>query len=356
MLGEELCKDPALSRGSRGTTTTFANISGGPGPNTDRDPEEALGARVGALGRNRQTSSSTPPRGGPPRSAEVGPGAPRGVAGLGGPWRRPWPRWWSTRGSRPATTAATATPRRARCPAVSVPTDGAGVAAWRPIPAPPAAPRASPRPGSAQARRPNSRVPLPLVSSQTVSLRAPLSSSPSPKMAVQVGEGTEIADGCPRSRWRGRRQRAGFLGNLACGRPSSFARASGTPERRAALWGGGGGAGPSGVALEGPGPWLPGQLFRPASWSISRARTPTAAAIARMSRAVAPMVSGPAGGGGRRGLGFPRPAGRPAASGVGGLGALGPQGRAVAGAPGQILSRGGCCGTLLAGEGRSCHN
>lgn len=37
------------------------------------------------------------------------------------PRRRPWPRWWSTRGSGPATTAATATPRRARRPAVSVP-------------------------------------------------------------------------------------------------------------------------------------------------------------------------------------------------------------------------------------------
>lgn len=71
------------------------------------------------------------------------------------------------------------------------------------------------------------------------------------------------------------------------------------PGRRGALWGGGGGvgvgfgwAGPR-LAFEGLGPWRPGPRFRPASWNISRARTSTAAATARTSRAVAPMVSGP---------------------------------------------------------------
>uniref|UniRef100_A0A8C0TVP3 Arginyl-tRNA--protein transferase 1 n=1 Tax=Canis lupus familiaris TaxID=9615 RepID=A0A8C0TVP3_CANLF len=85
----------------------------------------------------------------------------------------------------------------------------------------------------------------------------------------------------------------GLAANPARGRPSGFARASGTPGRRGALWGGGGGGGGAGsgrVAFGGPRPWLPGPPCRPASWSISRARTPTAAAIARTSRAVAPMV------------------------------------------------------------------
>lgn len=59
------------------------------------------------------------------------------------------------------------------------------------------------------------------------------------------------------------------------------------------MWGGGG-AKLGCVAFRGPGPWLPGPLFRPASWSISRARTFTAVAIARTSREVAPMVSWPA--------------------------------------------------------------
>lgn len=67
------------------------------------------------------------------------------------------------------------------------------------------------------------------------------------------------------------------------------------PGRRGALWGGGvgGGVGLGRASFEGPGPWRPGLRFRPASWNISRARTSIAAATARTSRAVAPMVSGP---------------------------------------------------------------
>lgn len=137
-----------------------------------------------------------------------------------------------------------------------------------------------------------------------------LGASPSPNMVVPLGEGAEIAEGCPRSRWRGRRRRRGLAARPGWRAPSGFARASGRP----------GGAGHCGVAaaaaavvvsgwaasLLGPGPWLSGPLSHLASWSISRARTSTAAATARTSRAVAPMVSGPgrAGGrGGRRGLG-----------------------------------------------------
>lgn len=125
-----------------------------------------------------------------------------------------------------------------------------------------------------------------------------LLASSSPKMAVLLGEGAEIAEGCcPRLRWRGRRQRRG-----ARARAGLWA-----PGRRGALWGGGG-FGLGCVAFGGSGPWLPGLRFRPASWNISRARISTAAAIARTSRAVAPMVSGP---GWRAGKGA-------AASGLGG--------------------------------------
>lgn len=60
---------------------------------------------------------SAPPRA--PRFAEVA--RRREAWPARPPRRRPWPRWWSIRGSGPATTAATATPRRARRPAVSVP-------------------------------------------------------------------------------------------------------------------------------------------------------------------------------------------------------------------------------------------
>ena len=63
-------------------------------------------------------------------------GRPRGAERRGRPaWtgRQPWLRWWSTRDSRPVTTAATATPRARRL-AVSGPVDGAGAAALRPNP------------------------------------------------------------------------------------------------------------------------------------------------------------------------------------------------------------------------------
>lgn len=123
------------------------------------------------------------------------------------------------------------------------------------------------------------------------------------------------------------------------------------------MWGGGGGGGGAGsgrVAFGGPRPWLPGPPCRPASWSISRARTPTAAAIARTSRAVAPMVSGPAGGGGRRGLGGHR-------SRRGGRGAA-PRAaprcpslpRAAAGAPRRGPPRGGGAARGSLASGRGC--
>lgn len=71
-------------------------------------PEEARAAARDAPA----AALAAPPRA--PRCAESP--APGGVAGAPSR-RRPWPRWWNTRGSRPATTAATATPRRARRPA-----------------------------------------------------------------------------------------------------------------------------------------------------------------------------------------------------------------------------------------------
>lgn len=134
-------------------------------------------------------------------------------------------------------------------------------------------------------------------------LRLPI--SPSPKMAGLLGEGTELAEGCPGPRWRGQRQRGGAAaspGQRVLGR---LRERLGGGVGRGALWGGGGGLRLGRVVFGGSRPWLPGSLFRPASWSISRARTFTAVAIARTSREVAPMVSRPAG---RRGR-APRPGG-----------------------------------------------
>ena len=62
--------------------------------------------------------------------------------------------------------------------------------------------------GSTQALLPSSRFPSPRVSSQTAAFHI-LSVSPLPKMAVSFGERAEIAEGCPRSRWRRRLQRRG---------------------------------------------------------------------------------------------------------------------------------------------------
>lgn len=157
--------------------------SGLPSTLTDREvvgPSTALGP----WSAPRRASLSTPPGRGPARSAEVGPGASRGVAGPRGPRRRPWPRWSSTRDSGPATTAATATQRKAKCPTVSVPIAGASASASRPASVPPAAPRASPLPGSPQARCLHSRFPFRLVSSfHALSVRLSLSGDggPSPR-------------------------------------------------------------------------------------------------------------------------------------------------------------------------------
>lgn len=140
-------------------------------------------------------------------------------------------------------------------------------------------------------------------------LRLPV--SPSPKMAVLPREGTEIAEGCPGPRWRGQRQRGGAAASPGRRVLVRLRERLGRCVRRGALWGGGGGLRLRCVAFGGSRPWLPGSLIRPASWSISRARTFIAVAIARTSREVAPMVSRPAGGGGRRGLGGSATGGRP---------------------------------------------
>lgn len=119
-----VCKGLTLSRGPGDTTTADAN---GPGL------EEALGAR-GPHARTHLAGPRSPllPAAGP-RAPPPSTRTPRGVAGPRGPWRLPWPPWWSTRGSRPAPAAATATWRRARRPAVSVAVDAAGAVASRAV-------------------------------------------------------------------------------------------------------------------------------------------------------------------------------------------------------------------------------
>lgn len=138
-------------------TLTSRDVSGS---NTDRARGGARGAGLGHWAAPRRASLPTPPRRGPPRSVEVGPWAPRGVAGPREPLRRPWPRWSSTRDSRPATTVATATQKRARCPAVSVLIDGGSMAA---------SPRVSLSRGSLQVWLPDPGFPFTLVAFQTLS-------------------------------------------------------------------------------------------------------------------------------------------------------------------------------------------
>lgn len=238
------------------------------------------------------------PQSSPRRAPALSPARPPAAERRGRParpWRRPWLRWWSTRASRPATTAATANPRRARCPAVSVPVHGARCGR---LASPPRTARrapATPRRGARKLGSPYSRFPFPLASSRTDSFHS--ASHPHRRWSSLSQEGTEIAESCPGPRWRGRRQRRG-----AAARPGPPAPVRLRVRLRAARCIVGWRRRQRQAGLRrviGPGPWLPGPLCRPASWSISRARTFTAVAIARTSREVAPMVSWPAGRRGR---------------------------------------------------------
>lgn len=104
------------------------------------------------------------PQASPRRAPALSPARPPAAERRGRPARprrRPWLRWWSTRASRPATTAATANPRRARCPAVSVPVHGARRGR---LASPPRTARrapANPSQGSPQARLPFFPLPFP---------------------------------------------------------------------------------------------------------------------------------------------------------------------------------------------------
>jgi hypothetical protein len=239
----------------------------------------------------------------PPRAAEANPGR-REAWPARKASRQPWPRWWSTRGSRAATTAATATPGRARHRAVSVRSSGLSpIRGRRPLrPGRPFAScggregeKAAPQP--IPASLPHSSLPrqFPLPSPPSGSLTLTDDGSPSQRRNGNSGKPPSVKMARAASAARG------SLPGWASGSPSGFARASEAPgRRRAALWGAGGGGGgvgggvgPGGGALAGLRPWLRGTRFRPASLSISRARTSTAVAIARTSRAVAPMVSEP---------------------------------------------------------------
>lgn len=276
------CKGLARTRGlgAGGHRYNPRSSWGAPGPNTDRGP---LGAGTHRTGLAIHSS--------PPRAPALRRGRPRGAERRGRPartWRQPWLRWWSTRDSRPATAAATATPRRARRPVVSGPTNGMGAAAWRPNPhTARRAPGQALAVGSTQAPLPSSRFPTPRVSSQTVALHI-----------LSLGL-TLIEDG---GLFRRKSGNSGRLPSVKMAQAASAPRALPArlgllaPGRRGALWGGGGGCWVGlgrASRLRGLGPWRPGPRFRPASWNISRARTSTVAATARTSRAVAPMVSGP---------------------------------------------------------------
>lgn len=202
-------------------TLTSRDVSGS---NTDRTRGGARGAGLGHWAAPRRASLSTPPRRGPPRSLEVGPWVPRGVAGPREPLRRPWPRWSSTRDSRPATTVATATQRRARCPAVSVLIDGASTAA---------SPRISLSRGSLQACLPDSGFSFPVFAFQTLSFHVP-----SLRLAL-----TE--DGCPSPRrkgnsgglpWPNMARTASALWGCGEARPAGAGAASRAPQRLRAAW------------------------------------------------------------------------------------------------------------------------
>uniref|UniRef100_A0A8D1FL57 Arginyltransferase 1 n=2 Tax=Sus scrofa TaxID=9823 RepID=A0A8D1FL57_PIG len=200
--GDGVTQRAASISGPKGTTTIHANPARPADPHTDGPEVQGRTARGLALHSS------------PPRAPALRRGRPGGAERRGRPartWRRPWPRWWSTRDSRPATTAATATPRRARRPAVSGPVHPAGAAASPPNPR---IARCGPGPPGA-ARRPCSPTPASLSHSFLPAPVAPDAPSLGLTLTEDGGpfrEGAEIAERCPRSRWRGRRQRRGAPG------------------------------------------------------------------------------------------------------------------------------------------------
>lgn len=180
--------------GPGGRNTTLAKVSAGAGTRRDRSPEEAVEARVGELGRTRQASVLLPS---PPRAPALRRGRPQGAERRGRPWRTLEAAMASVveyKGLKASYHCGYCGSEEGKVSCGECPNGQGWRGRRRPTLAPPAAPRTSPSPGSAQGRLPKLALTLPDVSSQTISLQGLFSSSPSPKMAVPVREGTEIAE------------------------------------------------------------------------------------------------------------------------------------------------------------------